>query len=162
MTMDDVTTNVVANVIAWPVIIALGYGATRSWRLFKLFDETEAQQVKNNTSYRTAASARAVSDVVIGCSSILAGLVFLFVDIFMRIVDIQLDLAAMHQRQIAILTEHVLALGSKKIDLKELPDPVNFADSSAIYLALMLFAIGAFYVFLGRRLLSHLTRATLK
>ena len=161
--MSELWFGVLANLIAWPIIVFLGFAALRTWRIIKKIDDAYAVAVKENVSYRPAASARAVADVVMGCSAFVVGFCFMLFNMILGAFDLQNGWQVInHQLQKTIL-DGLLVLGAG--EPSKIPEIALFPplmSDSLKYISYFMMATGFLLVSIGRRLLTHLARAALR
>jgi hypothetical protein len=161
--MNEITANVIANVIAWPIIIGLGVVATKTWRVIKKVDGLEREKIQSNVAYRTAASAQGVSDIVIGCSAILFGVIWILFLLVFGMMDIQAGYWQINHEVQQIFAKSLLTSSAgKPIELPPIPTLHVIRVSFGLYLGYCFIGLGFINVLSGKRLLSHLARAALK
>ena len=152
--MNEITVNVIGNVIAWPIIIALAFAIRKSWRFLRKIDTSAAQEIRTNVPFRTAASATAVSEIIMGCTAILIGVAWLFLTMVLRVDGLLLEMNATTLHAVSNLA------GFKNLTVQLFKDIGVFEDGLSPYPGYVFLVCGVFIVFIGRRVLSHLTRAT--
>ena len=161
--MSDIMGSVVASIIAAPITFFLALTAKTTWSVIRNFDRRISDELSKNVAFRTYASAKSVSSTVLGCTAILTGFIWMLFVVALGFVDLQGSYWELNHSAHQMLAKGLLADASG--DPIQLPNTAigdDFYSSAALYFGLAISAFGFINLFLGLRLLTHLSTATTK